>query len=265
MGNIKILITGSDGFIGKNVVRYLRKKGYLIRTADIKSGKDLRDFKVCMKSTKGVDWIVHLAADIGGSFYLKDNKQVAKNNTLIDLNMILASKLNKVKHFFFSSSSCIYDPESYYGASKKLTEEILRISNLNYSIARLQNVFGEYETIGGIKEKVIPSFIRQINKGKVKVYGDGSQIRSFIYVKDVCEIIENMIKNKIKIKEVGGDIISIKELLILLINISKKKVKVKYGKTIKDRTNKFLHSMAKTDLIKALRKTYKWTTKKINQ
>lgn len=262
---MKVLITGSSGFIGTNAVKCFRKKGYDVKTADIKKGKDLRDFETCMKVTKGIDWVIHLAADNGGCFYLKNNETVPRNNTIIDLNIILASKLNKVKHFFFSSSSCVYptdNPENEYGKTKLNTEKVLKLSGLNYSIARFQNVFGEHETIGGIKEKVVPSFIRQINKGKVKVYGDGSQLRSFIYVSDVCEIINNMINNKIKQLDVGGDILSIEELLRYLIQISNKKVKVKFGKKIRDRINTFPKSMVKTDLIKSLRRTYKWT---INQ
>ena len=260
---MKILITGSEGFIGKNAVRYFKKKGYKVRTADIKKGKDLRDLKTCIKLTKGIDWVIHLAADNGGYFYLKDNN-VANNNIKIDLNIILASSLNKVKHFFFSSSSCVYpidNPENDYGRAKLNTEEVLTISNLNYSIARFQNVFGEYETIGGIKEKVIPSFCRQIKTGKVKVYGDGSQLRSFIYVKDVCEIMEEMIKDKIKLLDVGGDIISIEELLYYLIKISNKKVKIKFGKKIEDRINRFPKSMSRTEFNKSMRRTYQWIIK----
>ncbi len=258
---MRVLVTGSDGFIGKNAVKYFKKKGYLVKTADIKSGKDLRDFKICMKITKGIDWVIHLAADNGGCFYLDGNNKAAKNNTIIDLNIILACKLNKVKRTFFSSSSCVYDVESDYGRAKLNTEEVLKISNLKYSIARIQNVFGEHETIGGIKEKVVPSFIRQINKGRVKIYGDGSQVRSFIYVKDVVEIIEEMMKSEITYLDVGGDILSIEELLVLLMVISGNKAKIKIGKKIKDRINKFPRSMSKTPIYKALRKTYKWTTK----
>jgi len=115
---MKILVTGSSGFLGQNMVKYLRKKGHSVRTADIKKGKDLRKLSTCLKATKGIDWVIHLAADNGGYFYLKDNVKCSVNNFIIDAAMIQACIKNKVKHFFYASSSCVYpirNPENSYG------------------------------------------------------------------------------------------------------------------------------------------------------
>lgn len=263
----KVLITGSSGFIGKNMVEHFEKKGYDVYTADIKIGEDLRDLEVCMLATYEMDWVIHLAADNGGYFYLKDKSdQVAKNNLLIDSNLFIACRHNKVKRIFFASSSCVYplpNGENEYGQAKFASEILLDLFNIPCSIARFQNVYGEHETIGGEKEKVMPSLIRQINSGKVNVYGDGSQMRSFIYVKDVCKEIEEMMKKKKKMVDLGGHIVSIKELLNYFIAISGKKVKVKFGKFVKDRDNKFPKNSSKTDLITGLRRTFKWTTKNL--
>lgn len=243
------------------MVKYLRKLGHSVKTADIKSGKDLRCLNTCLKVTKGIDWVIHLAADNGGYFYLKDNDRCAVNNIEIDSNMISASEANKVKHLFYASSSCVYpirNPENAYGSEKLFTEKQLKKSGLNYSIARLQNVYGPFETIGGIKEKVIPSFCRQILNGSVKVYGNGSQKRSFIYVDDVCEIILNMIKKGEKMKDIGGHIVKISDVLYELVSINNQDVDIAFGEKIKDRVNRFPKNLSKTSLNEGLRRTLKW-------
>lgn len=258
---MKILVTGSSGFIGTNIVKYLRKLGHSVTTADIKKGKDLRCLKNCLKVTKGIDWVIHLAADIGGYFYLKDNIDCSINNMLIDYAMIRACQYKKVKHFFYASSSCVYpikNPENSYGREKLIAEKHLKKSGLNYSIARFQNVYGPHMTIGGKKEMVIPSFCRQLLKGKVKVFGDGSQKRSFIYVDDLCEIILNMIKNKVKLQDVGGHKVKIADVLYELVSINNQDVEIEFGNPIKDRVKRFPKNLSKTTLNEGLRRTLKW-------
>jgi len=258
---MKILVTGSSGFLGTNMVKYLRKQGHSVRCADIKKGKDLRELSTCLKVTKGIDWVIHLAADNGGYFYLKDNVKCSVNNFLIDAAMIQACIKNKVKHLFYASSSCVYPikkPENSYGREKLIAEKKLKKSGLNYSIARLQNIYGPHETIGGKKEKVIPSFCRQILTGKVKVYGDGSQKRSFIYVDDLCEIILKMIKKNEKLKDIGGHKVKIADVLYELVSINNKDVEIEFGEKIKDRVNRFPKNSSKTSLNEGLRRTLKW-------
>jgi len=261
---MKILVTGSEGFIGKNMVKYLRGKGHSVRTADIKKGQNLSNSSICLKATKGVDWVIHLAADLGGYFYLKDNTDCSINNMLIDYAMIYACQENKVKHFFYASSSCVYpikNPQNDYGLEKLGTEKLIKKSGLNYSIARLQNVYGPHETIGGKKEKVIPSFCRQVLTGYVKVHGDGSQRRSFIYVDDACEIILEMIQRKIKKQDVGGHIVKLSDMLKELVLINNKDMEIEYGDKIKDRVSRFPKNMSKTSLDEGLRRTLKWVKK----
>jgi len=263
---MKILVTGSSGFIGTSMVKYLRKQGHSVRTADIKKGKNLVSFSTCMKATKGIDWVIHLASDNGGYFYLKDNTSCAINNLLIDYAVIDACKINKVKHFFYASSSCVYpirNPENSYGKEKLIAENRLKESGLNYSIARFQNVYGPHETIGGIKEKVIPSFCRQILSGKVKVFGGGNQKRSFIYIDDLCEIVLKMIKKKTKLLDVGGHVVKLTDVLKELVSINNQDVEIEYGLPIKDRTNRFPKNMSKTSLNDGLRRTLKWVKKNI--
>ena len=249
---MKILVTGSHGFIGKNMVKFLRKQGDKVVTADLKKGQDLRDMDTCLRLTKDVDGVIHLAADNGGYFYLNKSKNsVAENNRLIDRNIVQACKKNNVHRFFFASSSCVYpirNPENDYGKQKYLSERMIKRHLRNYSIARFQNVYGQHETIGGPKEKVIPAFCRQIVKGKVYVYGGGHQKRSWIYVRDLCKEIYAMFMWCVPHLDIGGPVRSIKEILDELIDISGKKVKVKYGRKIKDRENRFCNDLSETSL-----------------
>jgi len=160
MRNKKILITGAGGFIGSHLARELYAKGNFIKVADIKwdgyikephySEKltlDLRDFKNCLKATKGMDYVFNFAANMGGiGFITEVGADVMYDNVLINANIAKAAVKNRIKRLFFSSSACIYptykqkiprviplkeedahpaDPDNFYGWEKLYTEKIL--------------------------------------------------------------------------------------------------------------------------------------------
>jgi len=262
---MKILITGSEGFIGQNAVKYFRKKGYKVYTADIKKGKDLREYQVCAKAVKGMDWVIHLAADNGGYSYINDpdNTHIAENNKQIDNNMAFACIDHGVKRMFYSSSSCVYPlnkHENSYGTEKYHAEKTFRSSPVPCSIARFQNVYGPYETIGGEKEKVIPAFCRQIIESSViLMQGDGKQKRSWIYVEDLCEQIETMMIKRVKLADLGGQIATIDEILEILLDCANKDLGVL--KTMdKQKAKKFMKFKykPKTSLQDGLLKTFNY-------
>src|SRR5438309_5784381 len=116
-----VLVTGAGGFIGHHLVRALKADGYWVRGVDIKPPEfepssadefevlDLRKWENCVHATRGIDEVYNLAADMGGigyiTAYLAD---IARNNILINADMLEASKVNQVKRFLFSSSACVY-------------------------------------------------------------------------------------------------------------------------------------------------------------
>lgn len=223
------LVTGAGGFIGHHLVTYLVDRGYQVRGADIKVPEyaptaaqefevlDLRRFEDCLIACRGVDEVYHLAADMGGIGYITANHaDVARNNVLIEANMLEAARIHGAKRFFYSSSACVYplylqeqpevtplkesdaypaDAEPGYGWEKLYGELLCRYyrddHGLQTRVARFHNIYGPEGTFDGGREKAPAAICRKIalaNDGdEIEVWGDGEQTRSFTFVSDCVE------------------------------------------------------------------------------
>src|SRR5438552_201261 len=116
MRTSRILVTGAGGFIGHHLVKRLKADGQWVRGVDIKLPEyepsaadefevlDLRTYENCLLATRGgVDQVYNLAADMGGIGYITAYlANISRNNILINVNMLEASRQNAVKHFLFS-------------------------------------------------------------------------------------------------------------------------------------------------------------------
>lgn len=188
----KAVVTGSGGFIGHHLVRFLRKKGYYVRGIDVKNTEfeeakpdefiqaDLRD-PCSIEAFNEADEIYALACDVGGVGYLSNSHfELFRNNININLNTLEGALRSNGKKLLFVSSACIYpaakqegtiplllkeddiypvSPENAYGL-EKLTSEFMFISSVETSgldlrIVRPQNVYGTEDLFKGGKEKAI--------------------------------------------------------------------------------------------------------------
>jgi GDP-D-mannose 3', 5'-epimerase len=270
----KILVCGGGGFIGHHMVRFLKKKGYWVRGVDIKYPEysptdesdeffplDLREFHNCLIATQGIDKVYQFAADMGGMYFIMNNKSlVMRDSALINIHMAEACKVNKVKRIFYSSSACIYpefkqtdvdvvplkendaypaQPDTEYGWEKLFSERIYKSyesdHGLEVRIARYHNVYGPEGTYMGGRQKAPADFSRQVamckNGEKVNLIGDGKQTRSFMYVDDCVEgtyrLMESDYNEPINI---GSDrLISMNELVDMVSKIAGKKLGKKYN------------------------------------
>lgn len=194
------LVTGAGGFIGHHLVKYLTRRGWYVRGADLKQPEfepseaheftvcDLRFAENCIQVCHGVDEIYHLAADMGGIGYItSSHADISINNTLINAHMLSAARQRRIKRFLFSSSACIYpqhlqreanvvplkeedafpaDPEEGYGLEKLFTEKLCQYTTEDYGIVtrvvRFHNVYGPLGTYEGGREKAPAAICRKI-------------------------------------------------------------------------------------------------------
>ncbi len=157
--------------------------------------------------------VIHCAAQTNVIESMKNPIKTKKNNVDGTKNILKSVKnLPNCYFVFISSGGAIYgepnylpvdenhekNPISNYGISKLkgelLTKKILTQSKINYSIIRPSNIYGP----GQKTENVIPKFIKLMeNKQEIRIFGDGSSSRDYIYIDDLVEIILKLCEMKI--------------------------------------------------------------------
>ncbi len=221
---INILITGGYGFIGSNLINYLlKKKIYKIFIIDNLSSnkisknnykinffkKNILQINKINQLKRKIDVVIHLAASAEILIKTEQEEKYFQDNISGLQEVLNFCVRNNVKKFIFASSASVYgdtgnkrinekfklQPKHYYGFTKYIGEKIiksyLKINNVNYTILRFFNIFGPKSNAA------VGTFLAQkLQNKKVTVFGDGRQMRDFLYVDDLCEAIFKILKNK---------------------------------------------------------------------
>lgn len=279
----KILVTGGAGMIGSNLVKKLVDDGHNVFVADnLWRGKkeylfsnknkmvvtennfyqiDLRNYENCLKVTKDIDIVIHLADIVAGINYVFANESsVYRSNILINTNTLQACISNKVKKYIYAGTACSYpkskqlnlnpppfkeddvypaEPESAYGWSKLMGEyeaELAYNSGLiDIEILRLHNVYGSPAELDPSKSQVIPALCRKAIEQKneqLVVWGSGKQKRAFVHVDDVVNGFLKAIHKKTKfagVIQLGPEYsTSIAEIAERIVLLSGKKIQIKF-------------------------------------
>ena len=283
-----ILITGSSGFIGSNMAKYLEsKKVRFVGVDKIKNPYiNLKSFyklnllnkkkleKLIYK--KKIKHIIHLAAIPGFVSCHKNPELAFKNNVEATFNLISITNKYKVKNIIIASSMGTDNFEKNPGiysftklVCEKMGKTFSNINSIKIKICKISNVFGPYSAH---KSSVVHVFIKKIlNDQKLLIHKNGKQERDFIYVDEVCEkLYKGLFKSStIDILINTNKFLRVIDIKNMLHRISNKKIAYSYVSTPKgyDDTVYFKPLMKKNqNFIKKLEKTFNWymyTDKKI--
>lgn len=225
---MNVLITGSTGFLGKEVSLALNQKKYNIKYISRKRFKN-KNYLFCnlsnikrlkhLLNTIEVDAIINLAAEVN---FLKKTNNMYKINTYCPYEIAKICKKKKI-HFVHASGTLVngkkkiyginskYNPISHYAKSKLKAELLIRKTKCNYTILRFGGIYGK----NGPEHLGINKFIRLGIRGKKLIFkGNEKSVRNYIFVKDAAKFILKCIENKkYGIFYVGGQVISFEKML----------------------------------------------------
>ena len=213
--------------VGRNIAEYKAHKDYLLLTPSSKEFDLLNRASVDAYLTKNTpDIIIHCAGLVGGiQANMANPVKFLVDNTLMGVNIIMASKEAGVKQLINMSSSCMYPRE----AINPLGEELilkgeLEPTNEGYAIAKVTstrlceyvhredetyhyktvipcNLYGKYDKFDPKHSHMLPAVIKKIHEAKEKnqdsldIWGDGEARREFMYTEDLADFIYYALEN----------------------------------------------------------------------
>ena len=262
----KCLVLGGNGFIGSHLAEGLVKAGYdvtifdnfkcgtknldtIIDKIEIIKGDFLNEDDV-NNALKDIDFLFHYISTTTPATATKNPIYDIESNIIGSVKLFQNAVMNNVKKIIFSSSGgTIYggttgiqmkeidslNPTNPYAISKLTIEKYLHYFNhvhgIDYTILRYSNPYGERQNPYGA-QGVIPIFLNIIKQDEQPViYGDGSMVRDYIYIKDAIDATIAVLEKKTneKVFNIGsGCGTSLNDLIEIMSNISNKKIVPKY-------------------------------------
>jgi nucleoside-diphosphate-sugar epimerase len=270
---------------------------------------DLRDPLICRTVVdRSFDEVYQLAADMGGAGFVftgENDADIMHNSALININMLEACVRRNVKKIFYSSSACIYPesiqtdpnnpglneemaypagPDSEYGWEKLFSERLyfafMKNHEIDVRIARFHNIFGPEGSWSDGREKAPAAFCRKVAEaedgGKIEMWGDGKQTRSFLYIDECLEGVRRLMESDFHGPvNIGSDeMVSINQLVEYVMEIAEKKLTIKHipgplGVRGRNSENSLIREKLgwapNYPLKKGLEITYKWIEQQVKK
>lgn len=223
--NEKIVVCGASGYVGRHLVADLARNGY---TNVVAAGRtdlqvhgvrfeyvDLLDYYACKSVLAGATRVYNLAAVVGGIGFIQKHRADCMTSAAININLLRA-RPEGLRGYFFASSSCVYSSStvparessvipgnlSGYGLEKYYSEEVCRAFYEDHAvpvrIARLHTVYGPGDFRGHGRDHAPTAMAEAVVEAKfsgiheVKIWGDGEQTRSLLYIDDAVDGIQRI-------------------------------------------------------------------------
>jgi len=242
-----VLITGGNGFLGRHIAENAENKGYRVLAPrslefNLETGAGIQTYlQEADERYGGIDTIIHSAAYYGGiGINQTEPATIFHKNIQMALNIFEAAKATNVRKILPIGSACAYpgkitgdlkeddfwegklhESVEAYGISKKLQQVAQNAYYKQYGIESnhliLTNLFGPYDVFNEYRSHVLSALIKKFTEAteEVNLWGDGSPVREFLYVRDAAEAITRAIALEHDLKPVNigtGQGISIREL-----------------------------------------------------
>lgn len=227
----KILITGSSGMVGRNVINLNKNYVLLTPNKDELNLLNYGDVFLYLKKEKP-DCIINAAGYVGGiQANILDPYKFIFDNSQIGLNIVNAAKTNNIEYFINLASSCMY-PRNIQNPLKEeyILKGELEPTNEGYALAKILitklcsylsdkygfyyktlipcNLYGYWDKFDPIKSHMIPAIISKIhnsiinNNSTIEVWGSGKARREFMFAEDLADFIYFCIENIDKIPNI---------------------------------------------------------------
>ena len=311
---MKIIVTGVAGFIGYNLTKLLLEKKHKVygidnfdnyysqkfkhkRLKDLKKNKNFSFKNIDITNlskvnnyfkNKKIDLIVHLAAQAGVRYSLINPEKYIDVNIFGFLNIIEQARINKIKNFFYASSSSVYgdsknfplqenqilNPKNIYGLSKKLNEQTAKsyskCYDMNCTGLRFFTMYGEWGRPDMFMFKLFKS---SANNNLFYLNNYGNHKRDFTYINDATLAVYKLIKKKqkkhnvynicsnkpIRISKIINHFKIANNARIKLVKMHKADVKDTHGDNKK--LKKFISNFKISNFYDCFDKTFEWYKK----
>lgn len=294
---MKVLVTGSSGFVGKKLVESLEKRGHTVVPFDIVTGEDILNYEEVLLAVRGVDAVFHIAAlaDLTKITDPHTGKICNDLNVIGTYNVAHACAVEK-KWLIYASTCCVYGnshdpnlvededhalphPNELYAASKLAGENMIvgygRSFDLPYTILRYGTIYGP----GMRPALAVHVFLDQAYKGHdITIHGTGKQERTQTYIDDIVEgtvrvleypqsqghVINITALERISVLKMAEDILKMTKSPSKITHTPDRKNQTLYENFSMQKAQDYLEWQPQTTWDEGLKLTLEWAEKEYN-